>query len=36
VIRQVQETVIKLRALSPLWDMHLEGIDLNTIQWAAH
>jgi cysteine desulfurase len=36
VIRQVQETVIRLRALSPLWDMHLEGIDLNTIQWAAH
>ncbi len=36
VIRQVQETVAWLRALSPLWDMHLEGIDLNTIQWAAH
>ena len=28
VIRQVQDTVAKLRALSPLWDMHLEGIDL--------
>ncbi|WP_321797672.1 IscS subfamily cysteine desulfurase [Caballeronia sp. J97] len=36
VIRQVQETVIRLRTLSPLWDMHLEGIDPNTIQWAAH
>ncbi|BBU31774.1 cysteine desulfurase IscS [Burkholderia sp. THE68] len=36
VIRQVQETVIRLRALSPLWDMHLEGVDLNTIQWAEH
>ncbi|SAK45809.1 cysteine desulfurase [Caballeronia calidae] len=36
VIRQVQETVTRLRALSPLWDMHLEGIDLNTIQWAEH
>ncbi|SPB14614.1 cysteine desulfurase [Caballeronia novacaledonica] len=36
VIRQVQETVIRLRALSPLWDMHLEGIDPNSIQWAAH
>ncbi|REG51676.1 cysteine desulfurase IscS [Paraburkholderia sp. BL6669N2] len=36
VILQVQNTVTKLRALSPLWDMHLEGIDLNTIQWAAH
>ncbi|MFZ2209865.1 MAG: IscS subfamily cysteine desulfurase [Porticoccaceae bacterium] len=27
--------VAKLRALSPLWDMHLQGIDLNTVQWAA-
>lgn len=36
VILQVKETVVRLRALSPLWDMHLEGIDLNTIQWAAH
>jgi cysteine desulfurase len=36
VILQVQTTVAKLRALSPLWDMHLEGIDLSTIQWAAH
>jgi cysteine desulfurase len=36
VIRQVRQTVSRLRALSPLWDMHLEGIDLDTIQWAAH
>jgi cysteine desulfurase len=36
VILQVKETVVRLRALSPLWDMHLEGIDLSTIQWAAH
>ncbi|MFM0304274.1 IscS subfamily cysteine desulfurase [Paraburkholderia sediminicola] len=36
VIRQVQSTVAKLRALSPLWDMHLEGIDISAIQWAAH
>ncbi|MBV2235380.1 MAG: IscS subfamily cysteine desulfurase [Sterolibacterium sp.] len=28
--------IAKLRELSPLWDMHLEGIDLNTVQWAAH
>ncbi len=28
--------VKKLRMLSPLYDMHLEGIDINTIQWAAH
>ena len=36
VIGPVTETVAKLRALSPLWDMHLEGVDLETIQWAAH
>ena len=28
--------VDKLRALSPLWDMHQEGIDLSTVEWAAH
>ena len=26
----------KLREMSPLWDMYKEGIDLNTVQWAAH
>ena len=26
----------KLRELSPLWDMYKEGIDLDTVQWAAH
>ena len=26
----------KLRALSPLWDMFKEGVDLSTVQWAAH
>ncbi|MGO4810382.1 IscS subfamily cysteine desulfurase [Cupriavidus sp. 2MCAB6] len=36
VIRQVRDTVSKLRELSPLWDMHQEGIDISTIQWAAH
>ncbi|AXF24299.1 IscS subfamily cysteine desulfurase [Burkholderia pyrrocinia] len=36
VIAQVRDTVDKLRALSPLWDMHLEGVDLSTIEWAAH
>jgi cysteine desulfurase len=25
-----------LRALSPLWDMYKDGIDLNSVQWAAH
>jgi cysteine desulfurase len=28
--------VDKLRQLSPLWDMYRDGIDLNSIQWAAH
>ncbi|WP_175869955.1 IscS subfamily cysteine desulfurase [Burkholderia sp. BCC0397] len=36
VIAQVRDTVGKLRELSPLWDMHLEGVDLNAIEWAAH
>jgi cysteine desulfurase len=28
--------VEKLRAMSPLWEMHQDGIDLSTIEWAAH
>ena len=36
VIAMVRATVAKLRELSPLWDMHVAGIDLNTVQWAAH
>ncbi|MBJ9730099.1 IscS subfamily cysteine desulfurase [Burkholderia cenocepacia] len=36
VIAQMRDTVGKLRELSPLWDMHLEGVDLDTIEWAAH
>jgi cysteine desulfurase len=32
----VKEKVEKLRALSPLWDMYKDGIDLSTVQWAAH
>ncbi len=35
-VEQVKATVERLRALSPLWDMHCAGIDLNTIAWAAH
>ncbi len=35
-IKQVHEAVNKLRELSPLWDMYQDGIDLNTIEWAAH
>ncbi|MBK7665675.1 MAG: IscS subfamily cysteine desulfurase [Sterolibacteriaceae bacterium] len=36
VIARVRGTVAKLRDLSPLWDMHVAGIDLETVQWAAH
>jgi cysteine desulfurase len=36
VIDLVREQVTRLRALSPLWDMFKEGIDLKTVQWAAH
>lgn len=36
VIHQVTATVVKLRDLSPLWEMHCSGVDLSTIQWAAH
>jgi cysteine desulfurase len=32
----IRKKVAKLRELSPLWEMHQEGIDLNTVQWAAH
>jgi cysteine desulfurase len=32
----VQRKIAKLRELSPLWEMHQEGIDLETVQWATH
>jgi len=32
----IKLNVAKLRELSPLWDMYKEGIDISTIQWAAH
>ena len=32
----IKEKVAKLRALSPLWDMYKDGIDISSIQWAAH
>ncbi|MFL6676321.1 MAG: IscS subfamily cysteine desulfurase [Massilia sp.] len=35
-VNLLKAKVGKLRELSPLWDMHKEGIDLNSIQWAAH
>ena len=36
VVKLLHSKVGKLRELSPLWDMFKEGIDLNTVQWAAH
>ena len=35
-IEQVRNTVLKLREMSPLWEMYKEGIDLNSIEWAHH
>ena len=35
-IALVKNAVSKLRDLSPLWDMFKEGIDLNSVEWAAH
>ena len=35
-IQQTREAVEKLRDLSPLWDMFKDGIDLSTVEWAAH
>ncbi|MCY3802910.1 MAG: IscS subfamily cysteine desulfurase [Gammaproteobacteria bacterium] len=32
----IKSAVVKLRDLSPLWEMHKEGIDLKTVEWAAH
>ena len=36
VANLLREKVTKLRELSPLWDMYKEGVDLNSVQWAAH
>jgi cysteine desulfurase len=35
-IQHVRDAVSRLRDLSPLWDMYKDGIDLKTVQWAAH
>jgi cysteine desulfurase len=32
----LRDKVGKLRELSPLWDMYKDGIDLDSVQWAAH
>ncbi len=35
-VETIRAAVTKLRELSPLWDMYKEGIDLKSIEWAAH
>jgi cysteine desulfurase len=35
-VSTLKDRVAKLRDLSPLWEMHKDGIDISTIQWAAH
>ncbi len=35
-VEQLRHAVEKLRELSPLWDMYKDGVDLNSIEWAAH
>jgi len=35
-IAKIRDAVEKLRALSPLWDMYKDGVDLSQVEWAAH
>jgi cysteine desulfurase len=35
-VAKIREQVGRLRELSPLWDMYKDGIDLSSVQWAAH
>ncbi|MDA7416171.1 IscS subfamily cysteine desulfurase [Xenophilus arseniciresistens] len=35
-VASIKHNVVKLRELSPLWEMYQDGVDLSTIQWAAH
>ena len=35
-IKAVTDTVLKLREMSPLWEMYKEGVDIDSIQWAHH
>jgi cysteine desulfurase len=36
IIDLVVKAVDRLRSLSPLWEMHQDGIDINSIQWTPH
>ncbi|BAV09000.1 cysteine desulfurase IscS [Filimonas lacunae] len=35
-IEHVRNTVLKLRDMSPLWEMYKDGVDMNSIEWAHH
>jgi cysteine desulfurase len=35
-IELLKDKVSRLRELSPLWEMYQDGIDINSVQWAAH
>ena len=35
-VEKIHHAVAKLREMSPLWDMYKDGVDLNTVEWAAH
>ena len=35
-VKLIRRSIDKLRALSPLWEMYKDGIDLSKVQWAAH
>jgi cysteine desulfurase len=35
-VETLKDQVARLRELSPLWDMYRDGIDISSIQWAAH
>ena len=35
-VKLIKERIGKLREMSPLWEMYKDGVDLNTVQWAAH
>jgi cysteine desulfurase len=35
-VSKIREQVERLRDLSPLWDMYKDGVDLSSVQWAAH
>lgn len=34
--KEIKEAVVKLRELSPLWDMYKDGVDINSIEWSEH